>query len=240
MEALIARINYIIDIDRDAFEPLQKASSLSAFFTPGDVLIQEGDTVKSMFVIESGWAIRYRILNDGRRQILNFMLPGDCFDLKAMSQLQSDHSVSAVTKLQLRSINVGSFVEIVQNNDKLVSAFWWIANHEEAILREQIIRVGPRSATERLAHLILELNQRISKIEGKSSDFLRLTIPQSLFADALSLSVVHISRTLGKLKAMGMIATTPEGIRILDKVKLKSIADFQPDYLHSQPFKLTA
>lgn len=238
MEPLFARIRQYIDIERKALVPLKHASFLSVI-DPGDVIIREGDAVQSMFFIESGWAIRYKILDDGRRQILNFMLPGDCFDLMSIVQAKADHSISAVTTMKIRRISTDSFFEIVKNNNKLASAFWWIAIQEEIILREHITRVGRRSATERLAHLILELNQRMSRVEGEPSNFLRLAIPQSLFADALSLSVVHISRTLTKLKALGMIRMSTESIEILDRKKLKAISGFEPEYLHIEPLKLT-
>ena len=240
MEQLFKRLSQYSDIDRAAFAPLKQASSLSAVYEPGDEIILEGDTITSMFVVESGWAIRYRILDDGRRQILNFMLPGDCFDVMSIIQSQADHSVSAATKMQFRRIKTSEFLRIMKSDQILASAFWRVAIQEEAILREQITRVGRRSATERLAHLILELNERASIAEGTSSDFLRLPIPQSLFADALSLSVVHISRTLTKLRTMGMIQTTSEGVEILDRHKLKKISGFEPNYLHMPHWKLTA
>lgn len=240
MNALYARINQSVNISREAFIPLEKATSLSAILAPDEAIILEGDIVRSMFVIESGWAIRYKILSDGRRQILNFLLPGDCFGINSILKSQADHNISAVSKMQFRSISAETFINIVKKDPKLASAFWWVAIQEEAIFREQIIRVGVRTATERLTHLLLELNQRISMVEGKTSNFLRLPIPQLLFADALSLSVVHISRTFTKLKTMGVIEMTPSGIKILDRDKMETISGFEGSYLHPSVFKLSA
>lgn len=240
MDSLYARIIQSTDIDPKALLALEKKSSLSAILAPGEAIILEGDTLRSMFVIECGWAIRFRILSDGRRQILNFLLPGDCFDMMSILKSTADHNISAVTRMQFRSINADAFVKIVKKDYRLASLFLWIAVQEEAILREHIIRVGLRTATERLAHLILELDQRISIVEGKASDILILPIPQLLFADALSLSVVHISRTFTKLKSMGVIEITPLGLRILDRAKMENISGFDGRYLRPPKFKLTA
>lgn len=240
MNPLYARISQSIDINRNAFAPLLEASSLSAILAPDEAIILEGDTVRSMFVIESGWAIRYRILNDGRRQILNVLLPGDCFGIRSILKSEADHNISAVTDMQFRSLNVEAFVDIVKKDDKLTSAFWWVALQEEAIFREHIIRVGARTATERLVHLLLELNQRVSIVEGGVSDFLRLPVPQLFFADALSLSVVHISRTFTKLKLMGVIEMAPGGIKIMDREKMVALSGFDDRYLNPTNFKLIA
>jgi len=197
MEALKRRIKHYTTIDDKGFAALEGLAHRIETRRPGSDIVSLGETVDYMFVIEQGWAMRYRMLDDGRRQILNFMLPGDCFDLMS-----------------------------------------WASIQEEAILREQIIRVGRRSAKERVAHLLLELNRRVAAIEGHITDFLSLPIPQTLIADALGLSVVHISRTLTKLKSDGLIETTFDGIKILEREKLVKLSDFDSSYLHFEKLYL--
>ncbi len=236
MESLIYRLRRYINIDRKALKALENASRLSEIFSPGDRIISEGDVLKEMFVIEFGWAYRYKILDDGRRQILNFMLPGDCFDIMSITETKSDHNVSAATSVQLRRIKAGTFLTVIKKNPKLVSAFWKIAAQEEIILRDQITRIGRRSATERLAHLILEFDQRISNTnDSKPSGFLKLPISQTLIADTLGISVVHASRTFTKLKSMKLIQTVSGGILILNRKKLIQISGFDGNHLSNIP-----
>lgn len=238
MKPLINRVGHYVDLEQESFESLSALPHRIETRRPGEEIVAIGETVDFVFVIETGWAIRYRILDDGRRQIVNFMLPGACFDMMSMAYAKSDHAISAVTELRLRRLKSADFLKAISTRPNLATAFWWVAIQEEAILREQIVRIGRRSAKERVAHLLLELNRRIAAIEGRLTDFINLPFPQALFADALGLSVVHVSRTLTKLKAEGMISTSSEGIEILDRDRMAEMCDFNSRYLHLERLNL--
>lgn len=237
MKRLMSRVGHYVDLNESDFENLTDLPHRMEVRRPGEEIVAIGDIIDFVFVVESGWAIRYRILDDGRRQIVNFMLPGACFDMMSMAYAKADHSVSAATEVTLRRIKSSDFLRAISAQPRLATAFWWVAIQEEAILREQIIRIGRRSAKERVAHLLLELNRRIAAIEGRLTDFINLPFPQALFADALGLSVVHVSRTLTKLKAEGMIATGPGGIEIVEREKMSEMCDFDSRYLHLERLK---
>lgn len=232
VETLTRRVRHYVDIGPDSFSELETLSYRMETYRTGEDIIRVGETVDHVFVVEQGWAIRYRRLEDGRRQILNFMLPGDCFDMMAVTSATADHNVAAATKLTLRRVAAKDFLSTIQRNNVLATAFWWSVIQEEAILREQIVRVGRRSARERVSHLLLELNRRIAAVEGELKDVIDLPFPQALLGDALGLSVVHISRTLSWLRSEGLISTAPEGIAIRDRARLTQLADFNTDYLH--------
>lgn len=237
MNPLIQRVSHYADVGPDHFEGLVNLPHKIEVRKAGQEIVSEGEVVDFVFIIESGWAIRFDLLDDGRRQILNFMLPGDCFDMMSLTNAQSDHSVSAATDLTLRRLKASDFLTAIRQAPALAAAFWWVAVQEEAILREQIIRVGRRSAKERVGHLILELNRRVAATSGKLDNFLYLPVPQSLLADMLGLSVVHISRTLTKLKAEKLIRTGHDGIQILDRERLERISNFDSRYLHMERLK---
>lgn len=238
MNSLTQRVRHYVAIDDTRFDSLSSLPHRIETFRPGEDIVSVGETIDYVFVIEKGWAIRSRILEDGRRQILNFMLPGDCFDLMSLVTAKSDHAVSAATEISVRRVSSKTFFDTVYSDSDLATAFWWVAVQEEAILREQIIRVGRRSATERVAHLILELNRRLVMLDGYENDYVDLPVPQALMADALGLSVVHISRTFTKLRREGLIETTPQGIEIRDRERLQNICDFDQAYLHIEKLNL--
>ena len=240
MITLRNRVGHYVELEQENFSAIESLPHRIETHRPGEEIVSIGNTIDYVFVIESGWAIRYRILDDGRRQILNFMLPGACFDMMSMAYAKADHAVSAATEVTLRRIKSADFLRAVSGRPSLATAFWWVAIQEEAILREQIIRIGRRTAKERVAHLLLELNRRIAAVEGKLTDFIDLPFPQALFADALGLSVVHVSRTLTKLKAEGMISTSSDGIQILERDKMAEMCDFDSRYLHLERLKLGA
>ena len=232
METLTRRVRHYVDIEPDSFRELTSLSYQLKTYRTGDTIVEIGQKADHVFVVEQGWAIRFRRLPDGRRQILNFMLPGDCFDMISVVSATSDHSIAAATKLTLRQVGARDFLDAIGRNSSLATAFWWSVVQEEAILREQIVRIGRRSARERVAHLLLELNRRIAAVEGHLSDVVDLPFPQALLGDALGLSVVHISRTLSWLRSEGLIGTSVDGIEIRDRERLVKLADFNTDYLH--------
>jgi CRP-like cAMP-binding protein len=238
MNPLINRVSQYIDVDSEAFQSIVRLPHRIETKEAGQDIVVEGEKVDYIFLIESGWAIRYRMLDDGRRQIINFMLAGDCFDLMSINRAKSDHSVSAATKVTLRRIKASDFLRVIAGESQLATAFWWVAIQEEAILREQIIRIGRRTARERIAHLILELNRRTSMAFGADGDILHFPISQTHIADALGLSVVHVSRTLTRLKSEGLIKTTHNSVEILERDKMAEMSDFDSRYIHMEKLTL--
>lgn len=231
-------MRHYVDLQDDDYLDLINLPHRLEQRSAGDEIVREGELVDFVFFIERGWAIRYRLLDDGRRQILNFMLPGDCFDLMSVANVASDHSVAAASDVEMRRINNRDFLRTLTERPRLATAFWWAAVQEEGILREQIVRNGRRSAKERVGHLILELNRRVTAHTGVPSNELEMPVPQSLFADVLGLSAVHVSRTFSKLRAAGLIRTSIQGITILDRARLELLSDFDPKYLHLQRINL--
>lgn len=238
MKTLRNRIGHYVDVPEDSFKSLDSLPHRYETRRPGEEIVAVGDMIDFVFIVESGWAMRYRLLDDGRRQILNFMLPGSCFDMMSMAYARADHAVSAASEMKLRRIRSKDFLAAIKGHPELATAFWWVAIQEEAILREQIIRIGRKSAKERVAHLLLELNRRIASSEGELTDFIDLPVPQALLADSLGLSVVHVSRTLTRLKAEGYIGTTHSGIKILNRDKMAEMCDFDSRYLHLERLNL--
>lgn len=232
MNALINRIRHYSTTESEDFEGLAKLPHRLEVYEPHADIVVEGDKIDHVFIVEDGWAIRFRILDDGRRQIVNFMLPGDCFDLMSLNGAKSDHNVAAATKVTLRKIKSKDFLSAISENLRLSTSFWWAAVQEEGILREQIVRVGRRSAKERVGHMILELNRRVAATSGQIDNYLPLPVPQSMLADALGLSDVHISRTLSFLRTFGYIRNSRHGIEILDREGLAEMSDFDSRYLH--------
>ena len=232
MDALFARLSHYCEITDAEFDALKALSISERTFNSGQDIIKKGETPDEVLIVKAGWAARYISLPDGRSQIVNFMLPGDMYDLQAFLVEESDHSIVAITKVSLFAISRRNFIQIFSQPNKLGLAFWWATLQEEAILREQVVRNGRRNAQERVAHLLLELHRRTIVIgEGDSKEF-RLPVSQVLIADAVGLSFVHVSRVLGKFVKDGMIEKKKDLVIITDRDALIELCDFSPSYLH--------
>lgn len=232
MDALLSRLKHYAEITDGEMLTLSGLPTTVLHRAAGQTLVTIGEALQNVFVIEDGWAMRHRMLSDGRRQILNFMLPGDCFDLQAVVRAKADHSVTTITPVRLRAVSAGQFLAALRADAGLASAFWWTAVQEESILREQIVRIGRRSARERVAHLILELHRRLMRAGVADQHSVVLPLTREVMADALGLSPVHVSRTLSALRARKLITTDGRTIGLLDPIGLARLAQFSDAYLH--------
>ena len=200
-------------------------------FEPGEVVVRRGQEASKAFVACEGWAARSISLSDGRTQIVNFMLPGDIFDLQVFTGQPADHTVRALTPVKVAALSRDKVVEIFTVSSPLAAAMWWASVQEEAILREQVVRNGRRSARERVAHLLLELHERLRMIGEVDGDSFVLPVSQSHIADALGLSYVHVSRVLGYLEKSGFIERRRSRVTLLDRQALAKLCDFSTLYL---------
>ncbi len=232
MRALFARLTHYCEIGEAERDALLALPMRERTYEPGEDVIEKGDNPTEALIIKSGWAARYITLRDGRTQILNFLLPGDFFDLQVFVADAADHSIAAITKVTALAIPGHAMLDVFSQDNNVGLALWWAALQEEAILREQIVRNGRRDAGERVAHLLLELHRRAMIIgEGDNTEF-RLPVSQVLIADALGLSFVHINRVLRRFINEGLIEKDKDLIVLRDRDALIAKCDFSADYLH--------
>ena len=239
MSVFKRRLAQYAQLGEDAWSLFYELDQQEEVYRAGEDLIQAGEETNRVFILQSGWAIRYRLLEDGRRQIVNFMLPGDVFDLQALADLEADHSVTAITDCHVAVIASRPFIEMLQQSARLASAFWWSAVQEESILREQIVRIGRRSARERIGHMLLELHRRYVGATGEDVDQLTMPLTRADIADALGLTPVHVSRTMSAMRRSGLIAEDRGGeVTLLDRERLMRLSFFDIDYLHLKKINL--
>lgn len=232
MDAFKKRLEQYVSIAGDVTDALAAVVDSEDTVEAGSDIVRAGDTARRIHIIQSGWAARYRMIEDGRRQIVNFMLPGDVFDLQALGDLDADHSVAAITDVEMTSFDASQFLSALRRSGDVSSAFWWTAVQEESILREQVVRVGRLSARERIGHMLLELRRRWSGAMSESVEDMPLPLTRTDIADALGLTPIHVSRTMSHLKQSDLIEESRVSIRILDRDRLARLCQFDPDYLH--------
>lgn len=232
MQAFKNRLSQYAVINDDNWELIDNISTKTVTYRAGEDIVRVGEIAETLFIVNKGWAVRHRTLEDGRRQIVNFMLPGDIFDLQALACLEADHTVTSVTDVSILVIDTREFVQLLRTSADISSSFWWAAVQEESILREQIVRLGRRSAKERIGHLLLELQRRMNGAMGTNHKQLPLPLTRVDLADALGLTPVHVSRTMSAMRHSGLIEESRGVILIDDRERLARICHFNTDYLH--------
>lgn len=198
-------------------------------------ILRQGDPYEKVYMVKTGWAIRYKSLSDGRRQIVNFVLPGDFIGFNAAVFMVSDFSVTSTTAMTLSSFEPEIFLDIMAKFPKVCLAISWCHAQEDSVLREHLLSVGRRSAYERTAHLLVELWRRLTLLGLAEDEHFQLPITQEMLADALGLSTAHVNRMLQELRLDGLIALTTipaTKISISDSKGLEAAAGFTEGYLH--------
>ncbi|WP_165694106.1 Crp/Fnr family transcriptional regulator [Teichococcus deserti] len=172
----------------------------------------------------SGWACRIRILPDGRRQIVSFLLPGDIIGRQQPS-LAELCSIASLTRL--RHVDASPLF-VATPEGGLARALHALALQDVAQLRDQVVRLGRQMAHERLASLLLEFEARLGAAGLAGDGRFAMPLTQEVLADALGLSVVHLNRTLQQLRREGLIALKGRVVTLRQTAALRAIADWQP------------
>lgn len=202
----------------------------------GNLLVREGVISGDLHTLLRGWAFRYRTLGNGKRQILNFLLPGDFIGLQERLGTQSSSGVEVLTDAVFCRFSSERLWDLYRNHPALGYDITWIAAHEELIVDENLVSVGQRSAAQRIAMLVLHLCKRAESVGLKEADgSVPFPVTQQHMADALGLSLVHTNKTLAQLTRHGMFRIRNSRLLIGKPAMLNHLADYFSVPLRGRP-----
>jgi CRP-like cAMP-binding protein len=218
-------------LTNDEIEALALLPRTSRVFKAGIQLIREAED-QQCFLLLRGWAACYKLLENGGRQIINFPLPGDLVGLRSFLFQVPDYSVDTLTEVELAEFSTTSLLRLLDRHPRLAAALLWMISRDEAIVCEHLVNVGRRDATQRVAHLLLELAQRIGdREEGTLVTAYDCPLTQPDLADALGLTAIHVNRVLRTLRERQLVTMSRHRVTIHDPEALSRIAEFNPRYL---------
>ncbi|WP_336492450.1 Crp/Fnr family transcriptional regulator [Methylobacterium nigriterrae] len=195
-------------------------------------LIHEGDRPENVHLVMSGFACRYKVLVNGKRQILAFLIPGDFCDPHVTILGAMDHSICTLSPCTIVEISRETIADLTMNHPRITRALRWATLVDEGILREWLTGMGQRSSESQTAHLFCELLLRLQTVCLATPNSYRLPVTQIDLADALGVSAVHVNRTLQQLRADGLITLKRSVLTIVDVDRLEAFAGFNSNYLH--------
>jgi CRP/FNR family transcriptional regulator, anaerobic regulatory protein len=211
-----------------------KSGELTA--AAGTTLLMEATSSAHLYTVLSGWAIRYKMLADGRRQILNFVLPADFLGLQGSVLGAMQHSVEALTDMALCVFPRERLWELYRNHPSLAFDLTWITSRQEQMLDENLVSVGRRTALERVAFALLHLFLRAEQVGLAARDKVQFPFTQQHLADALGMSLVHTNKTLRRLAASKAMRWKNRTFEILDRDALTALAGYQMSDRQPRPF----
>ena len=194
-------------------------------------IIREGDAPSSVHLVLEGFACRYKMLPNGRRQIFAYLVPGDFCDLNIFILKAMDHNIGTLSPCQVVDIPRARILQLAER-PALARAFWWVTLVDEATLREWLVNLGQRNAKQRIAHLFCEIHLRLQSIGLANGGTFDLPITQDELGDTTGLSSVHVNRSLQDLRAANLIQLQGGKLVIPDIGRLRKWSGFNPNYLH--------
>ncbi|MET0529126.1 MAG: Crp/Fnr family transcriptional regulator [Microvirga sp.] len=195
-------------------------------------IVRDGDRPAECCLILDGFTCRYKLLPDGTRQITGFYIPGDIPDLQSLFLHTLDNSLGTFVKTRVAMIPHQILRDLFRRNPRIAEIFWRDSLIEAAIFREWMVGLGRRSAYQRMAHLLCELQMRLRAVGLAQESGYDLPLTQNEIGDALGLSTVHVNRVLQDLRNDGLVVLRAGALTILDWEGLKSAAEFDLTYLH--------
>lgn len=231
--ALVRKLSLCIELDDAELMRLADFEGAAKAVPAGEDLVKENTPYEQAGVVIEGWCLKYKLLDDGRRQVINFVLPGGFIGLHANVFETADHSVSTLTSCRVSRFDPQKITKTFAQLPRLAAAIVWDHAREEAVLMERLASLGRRSAYERFAHLLVELAVLMSRRIDELPRNLVLPVTQAVIADTLGLSPVHVSRTIQRLRRDGLIENTQRrGIGISDLRGLMKVCGYDETYLH--------
>ena len=199
-------------------------------FPAGRQIFAQGESGHDFCVIIDGWAVQYELLQDGGRQILDFLLPGSIAGLQPDGEAQAPHFVQALTDVRACRFSKAGFLDAATSNPALALRLAAIASRSHYRSLRHLTLIGRRTAKARVAALLYELYRRVRRLSHlPCEDEISLPLTQEHIGDALGLTNVHVNRMLRELREEGVLVLKKGVLRLLDPRRLIEIVGRDDD-----------
>ena len=224
--ALFRKLNAFALLSSEEAQRLAEVQSKPFLVRPGKELFHEGQAGQPLFIVQGGWASSYKDLPDGRRQIIQFAIPGDCVGLRNVLLKTSDHTFCAVTEATFSTIDATRLSQLFNDCPRIRAGLLWSAARDEAMAVERLVGVGRRTAAGRIAHFFLELAERLALVGLATGAEFKCPLNQYVLADALGLSAIHVNRVLRTLREHGFLSVKAGTVTIHNPKRLDQVANY--------------
>ena len=198
-------------LDEAALRALDRAVASAYGVRARSELMSEGEEIAAPFLMVQGWAARTRVLSDGRRQLLGFLLPGDLIGLYEHERALAVSTIVALTDVKLCRAPSGAV------SPALAQVYGVSKSLEEAYLLAQITRLGRLNANERICDVLLELLERLELAGLADGNKFEFPLTQEMLGDVVGLTPVHVNRMVQQARREGNIEWRGRRVTIKDR-----------------------
>ena len=192
----------------------------------GATLQRENESADELFVLRKGVMMSSVLLDDGSRQILRFLFPGDMIGTASLVYRDAPETLTTLSEATVCPFEKGSFSELTAAHPRLAGLIYVVSQIERVALTDRLASLGRTSAKARVGALLLELRNRQRTTDKSIVDEFTLGLTQEEIGDATGLTAVHVNRMLRQLEDDGMIARTGGKVQLLDDAALAQASNY--------------
>jgi CRP-like cAMP-binding protein len=192
-------------------------------FPARSIIMRQGDRPSLFYTLTSGWACRFKLMSDGRRQILSILLPGDPIGPDFPQTEVMAFGIEAVTDVTLCALDAAGFAALLGKRSDLALGALKAALVRADTADDLVVTLGRRNSLQRVAHLILHLEARLRRCGIATDHPFEFPLRQKHIADATGLTSVHVSRIMGELENSGAIKLSARTLEITDRAGLEAV-----------------
>jgi CRP-like cAMP-binding protein len=218
----------LTEADRSAFLDLPVRCQT---FKAGGYVARQGERVRSVGVVLSGFAYGSKVTSNGARQIISVHMPGDLISVQHAAFRKATSSIQMMTPGDVALISADDLDALVAERPDVQRAVWLSTLVDGSIASEWVVNVGRRDARSRIAHLLCEFATRLKAVRSDREIAYEFPMTQEQVGDATGLTSVHVNRTLQDLRRNGLIRHDNRTVTIADWKALTAVGDFQAEYL---------
>lgn len=234
---LIRKLESLASLSVEERTLLEQVTANPVAVAPRTDLIREGDPPRGVFLIMDGLACRYKLLPEGGRQVLAYLIPGDFCDLDVALLDAMDHAICAVSACRFVLVPGDTMRCLLDDHPGIARALRLATLVEAATSREWLVNMGRRTCDQRLAHLLCELSLRMDAVGRTVTDGREFPLTQVDLADATGMTSVHVNRTLKGFREQSLVEGSGRQLKIMDLRGLRALAAFDPGYLHRRALR---
>jgi CRP-like cAMP-binding protein len=231
LNLFVAQLSALADLGPEEIDALHALPFTTRRVPQYREVITKGDQLSYLYVVIDGWAGRYNLRPDGSRRITGFLLPGDFCGIHAVCHAPMDHGITALTACTLARIELADFEPVASTFPAIGRALWRAKLADESILRTWLLNSTDSMRT--LAHLFCEVDTRLHPRDASNERTFELPLTQEQIGDAIGITSVHTNRTLRLMRETGLAAMGAGILHIPDVGALRTMAAFDPSYLHA-------
>ncbi|AQR74136.1 transcriptional regulator [Sphingomonas sp. LM7] len=221
----------LVDLTGGESAALEKLEERQRHVRRGAVLLRENEACTELFILRKGLMMSYVLLDDGSRQILRFLFPGDMLGISSAIYKEAPETLAALSDCVVSPFDRTALSEIMSQHPRLSALILVYCQIERVALTDRLAALGRTSAKARVAALLLELRNRLRATDKTIANVFALGLTQEEVGDATGLTAVHVNRMLRQLEEDGLIAREGGRVTLRDERALIGAANFVNRYV---------